>query len=60
MPIHRIHDLIEAALVELPPGPLLVTLSGGLDSTTLLHALAGSAAARARGRRPGQRVQQRR
>jgi tRNA(Ile)-lysidine synthase len=51
MPIHRIHDLIEAALVELPPGPLLVTLSGGLDSTTLLHALAGSAVARARGLR---------
>jgi tRNA(Ile)-lysidine synthase len=51
MPIHRIHDLIEAALVELPPGPLLVTLSGGLDSTALLHALAGSAAARARGLR---------
>ena len=51
MPFHRIHDLIEAALVELPPGPLLVALSGGLDSTTLLHALAASPVARARGLR---------
>ncbi len=51
MPIRRIHHLIETALAELPPGPLLAMLSGGLDSTTLLHALAASPAARARGLR---------
>ena len=47
----RLRDLIESALAELQPGPILVAHSGGLDSTTLLHALAQSAAARARGLR---------
>lgn len=51
MPIHRLRDLIESKLAELPPGPLLAALSGGLDSSVLLHALAQSAAARARGLR---------
>ncbi|MEP7096581.1 MAG: tRNA lysidine(34) synthetase TilS [Dokdonella sp.] len=51
MAIHRIHNLIETALAELPPGPLLAMVSGGLDSMTLLHALAASPAARARGLR---------
>lgn len=51
MTTHRIHDLIETALDELAPGPLLVMFSGGLDSMTLLHVLAASPAARARGLR---------
>jgi tRNA(Ile)-lysidine synthase len=45
----RLRDHLESALAELRPGALLVALSGGLDSTTLLHALAHSPAARARG-----------
>ena len=51
MPIRRLQSLIESALAELPPGPLLAMLSGGLDSMTLLHVLANSPAARARGLR---------
>ncbi|GAA0720514.1 tRNA lysidine(34) synthetase TilS [Dokdonella soli] len=51
MPAHRIHDLLESALAELTPAPLLVAFSGGLDSSVLLHALAASPAARARGLR---------
>ncbi len=47
----RLRELIESALAELPPGPILVAHSGGLDSTVLLHALAESQAARARGLR---------
>ncbi len=47
----RLRDLVEAALAELPQGPLLVAHSGGLDSTVLLHCLAHSDAARARGLR---------
>jgi tRNA(Ile)-lysidine synthase len=47
----RLRDLLETALAELPPGPLMVAHSGGLDSTVLLHALANSAAARERGLR---------
>ena len=31
---------LDAALADLPPGPLLVACSGGLDSTALLHLLA--------------------
>lgn len=51
MPIHRITDLIQSALNELPQAPLLAAFSGGLDSAVLLHALAQSDAARARGLR---------
>src|SRR4051812_18858149 len=51
MPIRRIRDLIETALAELPPAPLLAAFSGGLDSTVLLHALAQSPTARERGLR---------
>lgn len=51
MPVRRIHDLIESVLDSLPPGPLLVAYSGGLDSSMLLHALAAAPAARARGLR---------
>jgi tRNA(Ile)-lysidine synthase len=51
MPSHRIHDLIESALGELPPAPLLAAFSGGLDSAVLLHALAYTGAARTRGLR---------
>ncbi|HVV97114.1 MAG TPA: tRNA lysidine(34) synthetase TilS [Rhodanobacteraceae bacterium] len=47
----RLRDHIENALAELVTGPILVALSGGLDSTVLLHALAGSRAARERGLR---------
>lgn len=42
---------LERALTGLPAGPLLLALSGGLDSTTLLDALARSSPARARGLR---------
>jgi tRNA(Ile)-lysidine synthase len=51
MPDRRVRDHLENALAELVPGPILVALSGGLDSTTLLHALARSRAARERGLR---------
>lgn len=51
MPINRLHDLIESALSELPQAPLLAAFSGGLDSAVLLHALAESEVARARGLR---------
>lgn len=50
-PVRRIREAIEAALAQLPPGPLLVAFSGGLDSSVLLHALAASQAARTRGLR---------
>jgi len=32
---------LQSGLGRLPPGPLVVAFSGGLDSTALLHALAG-------------------
>ena len=51
MSSHRIRDLIESTLTDLPPAPILVAFSGGLDSTVLLHALAQSARARERGLR---------
>lgn len=51
MPTRRIYELIESALAELPPGPLLVAFSGGLDSAALLHVLAHSPACRERGLR---------
>jgi tRNA(Ile)-lysidine synthase len=47
----RLRDHLESALGELVAGPILVALSGGLDSTVLLHALAASRAARERGLR---------
>ena len=51
MPDRRLRDHVEHALAELVQGPILVALSGGLDSTTLLHALARSRSARERGLR---------
>lgn len=45
----RVADALAAALAAWPPGPLRVAYSGGLDSSVLLHALAASPAARARG-----------
>jgi tRNA(Ile)-lysidine synthase len=51
MPDRRLRDHVESALAELRPGPILVALSGGLDSTALLHALARSRHARERGLR---------
>lgn len=50
MPLSRA-DAIVSALRELPPTPLCVAYSGGLDSSALLHALAASAQARAQGLR---------
>ncbi|HET6546662.1 MAG TPA: tRNA lysidine(34) synthetase TilS [Rhodanobacteraceae bacterium] len=47
----RLPSLLEAELAGLPSGPILVAFSGGLDSSVLLHALAASSAARARGLR---------
>jgi len=51
VPIGRLRDLLGAALATLPPGPIAVAYSGGLDSSVLLHGLAGLPAARARGLR---------
>ena len=42
---------LDTALAKWPLGPIAIALSGGLDSTALLHALASLAAARARGLR---------
>lgn len=50
-PEQRLHDALEAALAKLPPGPLLVALSGGLDSSVLLRALAETGSVRTRGLR---------
>jgi tRNA(Ile)-lysidine synthase len=47
----RLHDLLEPALAALPPGPIAIAFSGGLDSSVLLHSLAALPAARARGLR---------
>ncbi|MBN8481627.1 MAG: tRNA lysidine(34) synthetase TilS [Xanthomonadales bacterium] len=47
----RLRDLLEPALARLPPGPVAVAFSGGLDSTVLLHGLAALGHARARGLR---------
>lgn len=44
-------SLLRAALADWPRGGLLVALSGGPDSTALLHALAAQPEARARGLR---------
>ncbi len=51
MPDRRLIQLLGAELAKLPPGPLVVALSGGLDSTVLLHGLAQLAPARERGLR---------
>jgi len=42
---------LQTQLSRLPAGPVAVAFSGGMDSTVLLHALAGLPAARARGLR---------
>lgn len=42
---------LETALADVPPAPLMVAISGGLDSSTLLHALASTKTARLRGLR---------
>ena len=44
-------DLLGAALASLPPGPVAVAYSGGLDSSALLHGLATEPSARERGLR---------
>jgi tRNA(Ile)-lysidine synthase len=43
--------LLRRSLVTLPEGPLLLALSGGMDSVALAHALGHDAGARARGLR---------
>ncbi len=47
----RLIETTESALAAWPSGALCVALSGGLDSTVMLHVLASSATARARGLR---------
>jgi tRNA(Ile)-lysidine synthase len=42
-------EVLDAALRNLPEGPLLLLFSGGLDSSALLHALARSIEAQRRG-----------
>jgi len=42
---------LQTALARIPPGAIAVALSGGMDSSVLLHALAQLPAARARGLR---------
>jgi len=51
MPQPSLADRLDSALATLPPGALAVGYSGGADSSVLLHALARSAFARARGLR---------
>ena len=48
---HRLNELVDSALAALPPGPILVAYSGGLDSTALLHVLAMNRDVRERGLR---------
>ncbi|MBK8285958.1 MAG: hypothetical protein IPK97_14415 [Ahniella sp.] len=49
---HPVSTRLRSALGELPPNSgLVVALSGGLDSTVLLHALAGLTEARSIGLR---------
>ena len=49
--MHALPALLDNALQRILAGPLCVGFSGGLDSTVLLHALAASPAAQARGLR---------
>ena len=49
MNAQRLPDHLANELAALPPGPLCVGYSGGLDSLALLHALASLPEARARG-----------
>ena len=42
---------LQSGLARLPPGPIVVAFSGGLDSSVLLHALASLGPARERGLR---------
>jgi tRNA(Ile)-lysidine synthase len=51
MVARRLRDLLEPALAALPPGPVAVSLSGGLDSSVLLHGLSCLPSARERGLR---------
>src|SRR5438445_12986637 len=51
MPHAAVADRLDSALAALPPGAIAVGYSGGADSSVLLHALARSAFARARGLR---------
>ena len=51
MNVPHTHQILHDALARGPDAPLLVALSGGLDSTVLLHALAQQPATRARGLR---------
>lgn len=50
-PDQGILDTLDSALTALPPGPIAIALSGGLDSSTLLHALSQLPDARDRGLR---------
>ena len=47
----RLREHLRNALGSLPPGPIAVALSGGLDSSVLLHLLGSLPEARARGLR---------
>ncbi|HEX7916403.1 MAG TPA: tRNA lysidine(34) synthetase TilS, partial [Rudaea sp.] len=51
MPLASVADRLNLALAALPPGALVVGYSGGADSSVLLHMLARSVVARARGLR---------
>lgn len=50
-PVEQLTAALEAAIAALPPGPLVVGYSGGMDSSLLLHCAARSALARKRGLR---------
>lgn len=50
-PAHDLERILAAALTAIPGAPIAVALSGGLDSSTLLHALSCSSAVRERGLR---------
>ncbi|MBL0165090.1 MAG: tRNA lysidine(34) synthetase TilS [Xanthomonadales bacterium] len=48
---HDLQRILDTALAAIPSTPIALALSGGLDSTALLHALSSSLAARQRGLR---------